>query len=150
MNTILFMTALFLALPQDPVPDLHPDEPVPAQSTYFATASDSEKQIVDICHGAIDQMTRKQAREACPFPCLRPKRVLKRMVNSRGFIDQARAEAAVEIAVGGDDQLTRAGLSTDDPPAVSAIGDGAIIDWLRNGGLEQILAFILAIIEALG
>ena len=140
MNTILFMTALFLALPQDPVPDLHPDEPA-VQEMYFAGASSEDQKIVDYCLQAIDEASNAELREAMPGS-LFPKRRLKRIVKRKAFIATLKQDIGDDIRWSGDE------------PVVGAIGDGEILDriiqFINDGGLEKILEFILAIIEALG
>ncbi len=136
LTAILWAVCLFLlvapALGQEPVPG--PVEPVPVvqdDSQYFSGASQTDREIIDLCRQAVTQSDLSFWEKRRAF----------RIVRRAHFLRILKQDVADEM---------RFPANPNAAPIVGAIGDGQILDWLKNGGLEQILAFILAIIEALG
>ena len=124
---------------QEPVPDVTPTPAVVASTgRYFSGATDDEKRIIDLVRGQIDEEVKRPLR----------KRRYKKIVGKRRGFESLRQEISDEIVWGGEQPATMATFGSADV-TYGAIGDGKIIEWLQNGGLEQILAFILAIIDAL-
>ena len=118
---------------------------VQAQSgPIFAAASQADRDIIAEVRKQIAQASDEELREANPDfwdNSWKPRRRMMRIAGSRRFLRGFKQDIADEITFNAESEPVAG--------AVGAIGDGAILNWLQNGGFEQLIKFILAIIEAL-
>lgn len=106
-------------------------------SNYFTASTASQQKIVDL--------TRQAVQSSDTLNWFQKRRILRNLKRPR-FVRALEVEIHDEFKWG--DELLAGGAP------VGEIGDGTllniIIEFIENGGLEKILAFIISIIEALG